>query len=86
MEIVEKLLGEIPEGACVLVYSMGFEKRVLRELGIRVCPSSRHNKRSAAPASRLAFLVQFIRARRDSPRKLNISKDIRDGTRTTSVR
>ena len=32
-EIAEKLLGEIPEGACVLVYNMAFEKRVLRELG-----------------------------------------------------
>jgi hypothetical protein len=32
-EIAEKLLGEIPEGACVIAYSMGFEKRVLRELG-----------------------------------------------------
>jgi hypothetical protein len=33
VEIAEKLLGEIPEGACVIAYSMGFEKRVLRELG-----------------------------------------------------
>jgi hypothetical protein len=32
-EIAEKLLGEVPEGACVLVYNMAFEKRVLRELG-----------------------------------------------------
>jgi len=32
-EIAEKLLGEIPEGACVLVYNMAFEKRVLRESG-----------------------------------------------------
>jgi hypothetical protein len=32
-EIAEKLLGEIPEGACVIAYSMAFEKRVLRELG-----------------------------------------------------
>jgi hypothetical protein len=32
-EIAEKLLEEIPEGACVLVYNMAFEKRVLRELG-----------------------------------------------------
>ena len=32
-EIAEKLLGEIPEGACVLAYNMAFEKRVLRELG-----------------------------------------------------
>jgi hypothetical protein len=31
--IAEKLLTEIPEGACVLVYNMAFEKRVLRELG-----------------------------------------------------
>ena len=32
-EMAEKLLGEIPEGACVLVYNIAFEKRVLRELG-----------------------------------------------------
>jgi CRISPR/Cas system-associated exonuclease Cas4 (RecB family) len=32
-EIAVKLPGEIPEGACVLVYNMAFEKRVLRELG-----------------------------------------------------
>ncbi len=32
-EIAEKLLGEIPEGVCVIAYNMGFEKRVLRELG-----------------------------------------------------
>jgi hypothetical protein len=32
-EIAEKLLGEIPEGTCVIAYSMGFEKRVLKELG-----------------------------------------------------
>jgi hypothetical protein len=32
-EIAEKLVGEIPDGACVLVYNMAFEKRVLRELG-----------------------------------------------------
>ncbi|MDP2658864.1 MAG: DUF2779 domain-containing protein, partial [Candidatus Deferrimicrobium sp.] len=32
-EIAEKLVGEIPFGACVIAYSMGFEKRVLRELG-----------------------------------------------------
>ncbi|MGB7629783.1 MAG: DUF2779 domain-containing protein [Candidatus Deferrimicrobium sp.] len=32
-EIGEKLMGEIPEGACVIAYNMAFEKRVLRELG-----------------------------------------------------
>ena len=32
-EIAEKLLSEIPFGACVIAYNMGFEKRVLRELG-----------------------------------------------------
>ncbi len=32
-EIARKLLDEIPEGACTLVYNMGFEKRVLKELG-----------------------------------------------------
>jgi hypothetical protein len=32
-ELAEKLLGEIPEGACVIAYNIAFEKRVLRELG-----------------------------------------------------
>lgn len=32
-EIAEKLVGEIPEGACVIAYNMAFEKRVLREMG-----------------------------------------------------
>jgi hypothetical protein len=32
-EIAEKLMGEIPEVACVIAYNMAFEKRVLRELG-----------------------------------------------------
>jgi hypothetical protein len=32
-EIAEKLLGEIPFGACVIAYNMAFEKKVLRELG-----------------------------------------------------
>jgi hypothetical protein len=32
-ELAEKLLGEIPEGACVIVYNIAFEKRVLKELG-----------------------------------------------------
>ena len=32
-EIAEKLVGEIPFGACVIAYNMAFEKRVLRELG-----------------------------------------------------
>jgi hypothetical protein len=32
-EIAEKLLGEIPFSAWVLVYNMAFEKRVLKELG-----------------------------------------------------
>ncbi len=35
-EIAEKLAGEIPLGACVIAYNMGFEKRVLRELGAYV--------------------------------------------------
>jgi hypothetical protein len=33
VEIAEKLLTEIPDGACVIAYNMAFEKRVLRELG-----------------------------------------------------
>ena len=32
-ELAEKLLGEILDGACVLAYNAGFEKRVLKELG-----------------------------------------------------
>src|SRR5512140_3742132 len=32
-EIAERLVNEIPDGACVIAYSMAFEKRVLRELG-----------------------------------------------------
>ncbi len=32
-EIAERLVNEIPFGACVIAYNMAFEKRVLRELG-----------------------------------------------------
>lgn len=32
-EIAEKLLAEIPDGACVLAYNAAFEKRVMKELG-----------------------------------------------------
>ena len=32
-EIAEKLLAEIPAGACVLAYNAAFERRVLKELG-----------------------------------------------------
>ncbi|MBW6502805.1 DUF2779 domain-containing protein [bacterium] len=32
-EIAERLVAEVPEGACVVAYNMAFEKRVLRELG-----------------------------------------------------
>ena len=32
-EIAERLVDEIPFGACVIAYNMAFEKRVLRELG-----------------------------------------------------
>jgi hypothetical protein len=32
-EIAERLVTEVPEGACVVAYNMAFEKRVLRELG-----------------------------------------------------
>jgi hypothetical protein len=32
-EIAERLVSEIPEGACVIAYNMSFEKMVLRELG-----------------------------------------------------
>jgi Domain of unknown function(DUF2779) len=35
-EIAERLVREVPEGACVLAYNMAFEKRVLKELGERV--------------------------------------------------
>ncbi|MFZ2223644.1 MAG: DUF2779 domain-containing protein [Candidatus Deferrimicrobium sp.] len=33
VEIAEKLVGEIPFGACVIAYNMAFERRVLREMG-----------------------------------------------------
>ena len=41
-ELAEKILGEIPEGACTLVYNLAFEKGVLQDLA-RFLP--KHGKR-----------------------------------------
>jgi hypothetical protein len=59
-EIAEKLLGEIPEGACVLVYNMAFEKRVLKELGESL-PGLR--KRLKAVAEGMIDLMEPFRRR-----------------------
>jgi hypothetical protein len=59
-EIAEKLLGEIPEGACVLVYNMAFEKRVLKELGESL-PGLR--KRLNAVAEGMIDLMEPFRRR-----------------------
>jgi hypothetical protein len=59
-KIAEKLLGEIPEEACVLVYNMAFEKRVLRELGESL-PGLRRNL--SAIAERLIDLMEPFRRR-----------------------
>jgi hypothetical protein len=59
-EISEKLLGEIPEEACVLVYNMAFEKRVLRESG-EFLPKLR--KRLIALAGRIIDLMEPFKRR-----------------------
>jgi hypothetical protein len=59
-EIAEKLLGEIPEGACVLVYNMAFEKRVLRELGESI-PALR--KRLGAVSERMIDMMEPFKRR-----------------------
>jgi hypothetical protein len=59
-EIASMLLGEIPEGACVLVYNTAFEKRVLRELG-ETLPGLR--KRLNAVAEGMIDLMEPFRRR-----------------------
>jgi hypothetical protein len=60
VEIAEKLLGEIPEGACVIAYNMAFEKRVLRELGDSI-PELR--KRLKAVAEGMIDLMEPFKRR-----------------------
>src|SRR5512143_228133 len=59
-EIAEKLVGEIPEGACVIAYNMAFEKRVLRELG-ETLPALR--KRLKAVAEGMIDLMEPFKQR-----------------------
>ncbi|HAM33975.1 MAG TPA: DUF2779 domain-containing protein [Deltaproteobacteria bacterium] len=59
-ELAEKLLGEIPEGACVLVYNIAFERRVLKELG-EFLPGIR--KRLSAVADGMIDLMEPFRRR-----------------------
>jgi len=59
-EIAEKLVGEIPEGACVIAYSMGFEKRVLRELGESI---PKHRKRLNAIIEEMIDLMEPFKRR-----------------------
>ncbi len=59
-EIAEKLLGEIPEEACVVAYNMAFEKRVLRELG-ELLPGLR--KRLKAVADGMIDLMEPFKRR-----------------------
>ena len=54
------LLGEIPSSACVLVYNMAFEKRVLKELGESL-PGLR--KRLNAVAEGMIDLMEPFRRR-----------------------
>jgi hypothetical protein len=60
VEIAEKLLGEIPFGACVIAYNMAFEKRVLRELGDSI-PKLR--KRLKAVAEGMIDLMEPFKRR-----------------------
>ena len=59
-ELVEKMLGEIPEGACVLVYNMAFEKGILKDLA-EFLPN--HNKRLHAVIDGLVDLMEPFRRR-----------------------
>lgn len=59
-EIAERLVNEIPEGACVVAYNMGFEKRVLMGLG-GLLPKVR--KRLSAIADSLVDLMEPFRRR-----------------------
>jgi hypothetical protein len=60
VKFAEKLLGEIPFSACVFVYNMAFEKRVLKELGESL-PGLR--KRLNAVAEGMIDLMEPFRRR-----------------------
>jgi hypothetical protein len=60
MELAEKLLGEIPDGACVLVYNMAFEKGVLKNLAEYL---PKHRKRLYAVIDGLVDLMEPFRRR-----------------------
>lgn len=59
-EIAERLLEEIPEGACVLAYHMAFEKKVLKQMGEHL-PMAR--KRLSAIADGMIDLMEPFRGR-----------------------
>ena len=59
-EIAERLVAEIPEGACVIAYNMRFEGRVLVEMGA-VLPEAR--KRLKAIADSLVDMMELFRRR-----------------------
>ena len=59
-ELAEKLLGEIPDGACVLVYNMAFEKGVLKDLADFL---PKHCKRLSAVIDGLVDLMEPFRRR-----------------------
>ena len=59
-ELAEKLLGEIPDGACVLVYNLAFEKGVLKDLA-EFLPQ--HRKRLNAVIDGLVDLMDPFRRR-----------------------
>jgi hypothetical protein len=59
-ELVEKLLGEVPDGACVLVYNMAFEKGVLKDLA-EFLPI--HRRRLLAVIDGLVDLMEPFRRR-----------------------
>jgi hypothetical protein len=73
-ELAEKLLGEIPEGACVVAYNMAFEKRVLKELG-EAFPELR--KRLDAAAEGMIDLMEPFRRREIYHWKMNGSYSLK---------
>jgi hypothetical protein len=73
-ELAEKLLGEIPEGSCVLAYNVAFEKKVLRELG-ESFPGLR--KRLNAVAEGMVDLMEPFRRREIYHWKMNGSYSLK---------
>jgi Domain of unknown function(DUF2779) len=73
-ELAEKLLDEIPEGACVIAYNIAFEKRVLRELG-ESFPVLR--KRLNAAAEGMIDLMEPFRRREIYHWKMNGSYSLK---------